>query len=230
MYRYTLETVAERVNGFLCPGFGSVRYIVQNCYCLKRTKKHICTTSKTSTKTQKHDYCTRRGRGRRTRQKQKALRERATNLGGAVRAHELARGFSSCECVREKERGRERERVASLGKERYVFANLKFEKKTKSWLQPHHHQSCFTLLHDTNMLAPTSASSWCPTMDLLALSTTDGQLSLARLDWHKQGGGHENKLSTLNPDSPVTSRCWDGDPMGKCWRRGTQTDLRFCTT
>jgi anaphase-promoting complex subunit 4 len=26
------------------------------------------------------------------------------------------------------------------------------------------------------MLAPASASSWCPTMDLLALATTDGQL------------------------------------------------------
>ena len=60
----------------------------------------------------------------------------------------------------------------------------------------------FTLLHDKNMLAPASASSWCPTMDLLALATTDGQLSLARLDWNKQGGERENKLWTTNPESP----------------------------
>ena len=32
----------------------------------------------------------------------------------------------------------------------------------------------FTLLHDKNMLAPASAASWCPTMDLLALATSDG--------------------------------------------------------
>jgi hypothetical protein len=55
----------------------------------------------------------------------------------------------------------------------------------------------FTLLHDKNMLAPASASSWCPTMDLLALATTDGQLSLARLDWNKQA------RTSKNPEQPV---------------------------
>ena len=48
-------------------------------------------------------------------------------------------------------------------------------------------------------------------MDLLALATTDGQLSLARLDWNKQGGERENKLWTSNPDSPVTSLGWRPD-------------------
>ena len=63
----------------------------------------------------------------------------------------------------------------------------------------------FTLLHDKNMLAPASAASWCPTMDLLALATSDGQLALSRLDWNKTGGERENRLWTANPDSPVTS-------------------------
>jgi len=69
----------------------------------------------------------------------------------------------------------------------------------------------FTLLHDKNMLAPASASSWCPTMDLLALATSDGQLSLARLDWNKPPSERENKLWTSNPDSPVTSLGWRPD-------------------
>ena len=69
----------------------------------------------------------------------------------------------------------------------------------------------FTLLHDKNMLAPASASSWCPTMDLLALATTDGQLSLSRLEWNKQGGERENKLWSTNPDAPVTSLGWRPD-------------------
>ena len=69
----------------------------------------------------------------------------------------------------------------------------------------------FTLLHDKNMLAPASASSWCPTMDLLALATSDGQLSFARLDWNKPPSERENKLWTSNPDSPVTSLGWRPD-------------------
>ena len=78
----------------------------------------------------------------------------------------------------------------------------------------HHTQQTkqsFTLLHDKNMLAPASASSWCPTMDLLALATTDGQLSLSRLEWNKQGGERENKLWSTNPDAPVTSLGWRPD-------------------
>ena len=83
----------------------------------------------------------------------------------------------------------------------------------------------FTLLHDKNMLAPASASSWCPTMDLLALATTDGQLSLARLDWNKQGGERENKLWTTNPESPVTSLGWrpDGKVLASGHADGTVT-------
>ena len=69
----------------------------------------------------------------------------------------------------------------------------------------------FTLLHDKNMLAPASAASWCPTMDLLALATSDGQLALSRLDWNKTGGERENRLWTANPDSPVTSLGWRPD-------------------
>ena len=69
----------------------------------------------------------------------------------------------------------------------------------------------FTLLHDKNMLAPASAASWCPTMDLLALATSDGQLALSRLDWNKDRGERENRLWTANSDSPVTSLGWRPD-------------------
>ena len=69
----------------------------------------------------------------------------------------------------------------------------------------------FTLLHDKNMLAPASACSWCPSMDLLALATTDGQLSLSRLEWNKQGGARENRLWSVNPDSHVTALGWRPD-------------------
>ena len=48
-------------------------------------------------------------------------------------------------------------------------------------------------------------------MDLLALATSDGQLSLARLDWNKPPSERENKLWTSNPDSPVTSLGWRPD-------------------
>ena len=48
-------------------------------------------------------------------------------------------------------------------------------------------------------------------MDLLALATTDGQLSLSRLEWNKQGGERENKLWSTNPDAPVTSLGWRPD-------------------
>ena len=67
------------------------------------------------------------------------------------------------------------------------------------------------MLHDKNMLAPATASSWCPTMDLLALATADGQLSVARLEWSKTGGEREHKLWTSNPDAPVTSLGWRAD-------------------
>ena len=76
---------------------------------------------------------------------------------------------------------------------------------------PQPQQQHFTLLHDKNMLAPASASSWCPTMDLLALATTDGQLSLSRLEWNKQGGERENKLWSVNPDTQVTALGWRPD-------------------
>ena len=96
----------------------------------------------------------------------------------------------------------------------------------------------FTLLHDKNMLAPASASSWCPTMDLLALATTDGQLSLSRLEWNKQGGERENKLWSTNPDAPVTSapggvrtaRCSSPATPTAPWCFTTSRTARRCTS
>ena len=86
----------------------------------------------------------------------------------------------------------------------------------------------FTLLHDKNMLAPASAASWCPTMDLLALATSDGQPALSRLDWNKTGGERENRLWTANPDSPVTSLGWrpDGKILVSRRRRGPAVPRR----
>lgn len=43
----------------------------------------------------------------------------------------------------------------------------------------------FTQLLDRGISAEARLASWCPTMDLLALVTTDGQLHLHRLNWQR---------------------------------------------
>lgn len=61
----------------------------------------------------------------------------------------------------------------------------------------------FTQLVDKALTADVKIATWCPTMDLLALSTADGQLCLHRLNWQK--------LWAVSPESAVTSLCWRPD-------------------
>ena len=61
----------------------------------------------------------------------------------------------------------------------------------------------FTQLADKALTADVKIATWCPTMDLLALSTADGQLCLHRLNWQR--------LWAVSPDSAVTSLCWRPD-------------------
>ncbi|GFH22584.1 uncharacterized protein HaLaN_20068, partial [Haematococcus lacustris] len=64
----------------------------------------------------------------------------------------------------------------------------------------------FTLLHDTPLTHQVVGGSWCPCMDLLALVTEDGQLSVQRLD-------AQRLWSTQLDLHTLTSLCWQ--PEGK---------------
>ena len=61
----------------------------------------------------------------------------------------------------------------------------------------------FTQLADKSLTADIKIATWCPTMDLLALATADGQLCLHRLNWQR--------LWAVSPESAVTSLCWRPD-------------------
>ena len=61
----------------------------------------------------------------------------------------------------------------------------------------------FTQLADKSLTADIKIATWCPTMDLLALATADGQLCLHRLNWQR--------LWAISPESLVTSLCWRPD-------------------
>jgi anaphase-promoting complex subunit 4 len=61
----------------------------------------------------------------------------------------------------------------------------------------------FTQLIDKGTTTDVRLASWCPSMDLLALVTSDGQLALHRLNWQR--------LWSIAPDSPVTALCWQPD-------------------
>ena len=61
----------------------------------------------------------------------------------------------------------------------------------------------FTQLLDRGTTRDVQQASWCPSMDLLALGTSDGQLTLHRLNWQR--------LWSITPDSPVTALCWRPD-------------------
>ena len=54
----------------------------------------------------------------------------------------------------------------------------------------------FTQLLDRGIAAEGALASWCPTMDLLALATADGQLHVHRLNWQR--------LWWSSPDAPIT--------------------------
>ena len=54
----------------------------------------------------------------------------------------------------------------------------------------------FTQLLDRGVAAEVSLAEWCPTMDLLALATDDGQLHVHRLNWQR--------LWWTSPDAAIT--------------------------
>lgn len=66
-------------------------------------------------------------------------------------------------------------------------------------------QKSFVQTTDSTWTGEVVASAWCPTMDLLAIATADGQLYLHRLNWQR--------VWLITPDSPVTAVCWH--PSGK---------------
>ncbi|PRW05834.1 anaphase-promoting complex subunit 4 [Chlorella sorokiniana] len=63
--------------------------------------------------------------------------------------------------------------------------------------------AAFTQLVDRGLACEGSLAAWCPTMDLLALATADGQLHLHRLNWQR--------LWWTSPDAPITALEWRPD-------------------
>jgi len=64
-------------------------------------------------------------------------------------------------------------------------------------------RASFSQLLDRGLALPPARALWCPTMDLLAVLTSDGQLQLYRLNWQR--------LWSITPESPITSLCWRPD-------------------
>ena len=73
----------------------------------------------------------------------------------------------------------------------------------------------FTQLLDKGTTTDVHLAVWCPSMDLLALVATDGQLSVHRLNWQR--------LWSITPDSPVSALCWrpDGKLLAAALEVGT---------
>ena len=64
-------------------------------------------------------------------------------------------------------------------------------------------QDSFTHLGEKLLAADVRALRWCPTMDLLAIVTGDGQLATHRLNWQR--------LWAISPESRIQSLCWRPD-------------------
>lgn len=60
----------------------------------------------------------------------------------------------------------------------------------------------FTQLLDRGLPSDSALAAWCPTMDLLALASADGQLHVHRLNWQR--------LWWTSPEAPIT-----GDSTGQ---------------
>jgi anaphase-promoting complex subunit 4 len=61
----------------------------------------------------------------------------------------------------------------------------------------------FSCLLDVPLPGEVSLASWCPTMDVCAIVTADGQLKLHRLNWQL--------LWVASPEALVTTVCWSPD-------------------
>ncbi|KXZ44356.1 hypothetical protein GPECTOR_69g449 [Gonium pectorale] len=82
----------------------------------------------------------------------------------------------------------------------------------------------FSVLHEKALSQQVVLGCWCPTMDLLALVSDDGQLSVHRLEWQK--------LWVACPDAPITALCWrpDGKVLATGHRHGAVSlyDVEAC--
>lgn len=76
---------------------------------------------------------------------------------------------------------------------------------------------CFTQQYEAALAADICLSSWCPTMDLCAVVSCDGQLHVHRMNWQV--------LWVTCPDTVVTAVCWS--PDGKILATG-QKDGCIC--
>lgn len=63
--------------------------------------------------------------------------------------------------------------------------------------------AAFSLTKELALSADISLAVWCPTMDLCAVVSADGQLALHRMDWQQ--------LWVVAPASAVTAVCWRPD-------------------
>eukprot|EP00878_Enallax_costatus_P019559 GHUV01020636.1.p1 GENE.GHUV01020636.1~~GHUV01020636.1.p1 ORF type:complete len:270 (+),score=46.40 GHUV01020636.1:387-1196(+) len=61
----------------------------------------------------------------------------------------------------------------------------------------------FSLTKELSLSSDITIASWCPTMDLCAVVSTDGQLHLHRMDWQQ--------LWAISPESLITAVCWRPD-------------------
>lgn len=61
----------------------------------------------------------------------------------------------------------------------------------------------FTITKELSLSSDIKLACWCPTMDLCAVVSTDGQLHLHRMDWQQ--------LWAISTESLVTAVCWRPD-------------------
>jgi hypothetical protein len=69
------------------------------------------------------------------------------------------------------------------------------------------------------------AAAWCPTMDLLALVTADGQLAVHRLNWHSCA---LKELWKASPEQHITTLTWRPDgahALSNLWLMGSVKSL-----
>lgn len=61
----------------------------------------------------------------------------------------------------------------------------------------------FTINKELSLSSDIKTACWCPTMDLCAVVSTDGQLRLHRMDWQQ--------LWAVAPEALITAICWRPD-------------------
>ena len=73
-------------------------------------------------------------------------------------------------------------------------------------MEPPPSPNSFTALLDRGISAEVQLAAWCPSMDLLALVTVDGQLHVHRLNWQR--------LLWTAPEATVTGKGASRQPCG----------------